>query len=167
MLGCRGVLGGRRFGMGVLQRREIHRANHPVAIRKLGCSVGRVVLGAVAVQKQKEAGECTRGSRLCCAMASARCAMGSPMRKRKGEGVVCLPCATVLRAVFVALAAKATFEGGSRGPRIPCTVSLALLGLYDKLKWTLTIVDARPAGVVNETRACPPRPARATCRARP
>ena len=49
----RGVLGGRRFGLGVLQRRESHRANHPVAIRKLACSVVRVVLGAVAVQTER------------------------------------------------------------------------------------------------------------------
>ena len=112
----RGVLGGRRFGLGVLQRRESHRADDSVATRKLACSVGRVVLGAVAVQKQKEAGECTRGARLCCAMASARRAMGSPMRKRKGAGRGGAACRARRgrRAVFVALAAKA-LSGHLRG----------------------------------------------------
>ena len=68
------------------------------------------------MQKQKEAGECTRGARLCCAMASARRAMGSPMRKRKGAGRGGAACRARRgrRAVFVALAAKA-LSGHLRG----------------------------------------------------
>ena len=47
---------------------------------------------ALLLCREREVGECTRGARLCCAVASARRAMGSPMRKRKGGGRgVCLP----------------------------------------------------------------------------
>ena len=72
---------------------------------------------ALLLCRQKEAGECTRGARLCCAVASARRAMGSPMRKRKGGGRGGAAWrGTSPRAVFVVLAAMATFEGESRGP---------------------------------------------------
>ena len=41
---------------------------------------------ALSLCRRNEAGECTRAARLCCAVTSARRAMGSPMRKRKGAG---------------------------------------------------------------------------------
>ena len=86
----------------------------PTILSRFESLRARLVVWSLALSlcREKEAGECTRGARLCCAMASARCAMSSPMRKRKGggRGVCCLR-GDVVGAVFVALAAKATLRG--------------------------------------------------------
>ena len=67
---------------------------------------------ALLLCREREVGECTRGARLCCAMASARRAMGSPMRKRKGAGRGGAACrGDVPLVAFVVLAAKATLRG--------------------------------------------------------
>ena len=82
----------------------------PTILSLLESLRARLVVWSLALSlcRQKEAGECTRGARLCCAVASARRAMGSPMRKRKGG-----ECTYVRRAVFDVLAAKSSehFEG--------------------------------------------------------
>ena len=58
----------------------------PTILSRFESLRARLVVWSLALSlcREKEAGECTRGARLCCAMASARRAMGTPMRKRKG-----------------------------------------------------------------------------------
>ena len=86
----------------------------PTILSLLESLRARLVVWSLALSlcRQKEAGECTRGARLCCAVASARRAMGSPMRKRKGGGRGRAACrGDVRRAVFDVLAAKSTLRG--------------------------------------------------------
>ena len=83
---------------------------------------------ALSLCRRNEAGECTRAARLCCAVTSARRAMGSPMRKRKGGGRGGAACrGDVPLVAFVVLAAKATLRGKAAdpaaGPLRSCTLS--------------------------------------------
>ena len=91
----------------------------PTILSLLESLRARLVVWSLALSlcREKEAGECTRGARLCCAMASARRAMGSPMRKRKGAGRGGAACrGDVPLVAFVVLAAKATLRGKAADP---------------------------------------------------
>ena len=85
MLGCRGVLGGRRFGLGVLQRRESHRADDSVAIRKLGWSCGPWRC-CCADRRRRESVRAARGCAVQWRVHAARWAL--PCAKGRAEGVV-------------------------------------------------------------------------------
>ena len=55
---------------------------------------------ALSLCREKEAGECTRGARLCCAMASARCAMVLSHAQKEGRRAACvLPAAATWSAL--------------------------------------------------------------------
>ena len=91
----------------------------PTILSRFESLRARLVVWSLALSlcREKEAGECTRGARLCCAVASARRAMGSPMRKRKGAGRGGAACrGDVPLVAFVVLAAKATLRGKAADP---------------------------------------------------
>ena len=127
LLDCGGVLGGRRFGLGVLQRRESHRADDSVAIRKLGWSCGPWRC-CCADRRRRESVRAARGCAVQLRVHAARWAL--PCAKGRAEGVVRAcprpsgvgePCRTKV----------GKFEGKCSGP-----------SCVDKTKiGTLTMVD--------------------------